>query len=81
MPDVIAFFGYDPARTPHLARNYRPTGAALGLTQRELGRQLCMHRSTFGKVEIGREQASEAMLKRMREFLGALLTEADPLRH
>jgi transcriptional regulator with XRE-family HTH domain len=80
MPAVIRFLGYDPHPDPMtVGETLRAYRRALGLTQRELGVQLGMHRSVLGKVEIGAERPSEAMLERILEFLGALLDEAGPL--
>ncbi len=74
MPAAIAFLRYDPHPDPRtIGDTLRAYRRALGLTQRQLGAQLGMHRSTVGKVETGKERPSEQMLGRMRELLGALL--------
>jgi transcriptional regulator with XRE-family HTH domain len=61
MPAVIRFLGYDPHPDPMtVGETLRAYRRALGLTQRELGVQLGMHRSVLGKVEIGAERPSES---------------------
>ena len=71
MPAVIAFLGHDPHPDPKtLGETLRAYRRALGPRQRELGAQLGMHRLTLGRIECGKERASEGMRTRMRGSSG-----------